>query len=515
MYDYHLNIFRPYRHDCRNEMSVTRALMITCAKSHHGNDFLEKIMRKAGLNVSLADINPLLGLEVPGGSNWAEDSYVNKVVLCISPDAAVIQNGALSSLYTSGHDALKIFSHRVLNDTDQPDLEKFKKTLIEAYPDINNSLIGKDETEVEALLKSAYWDIWRLLYAGARVDAVIKTTDMLCLIESKIWGGVYEIQVRNHAQEFFGTVNVPIHAVSWQSIYDTAKTYIDPIIADFAEYLSEFPQLVRWNGFDTLDVTAFAMNAGLLKAEPVLQNRLASRYWQSMEELCKHFNYIVLARRGDDWDFTPRDLTLTGNTGIGYWGGGMLSVKWCVGYHAWEMDAIMSKHDLIQRGEIACGKLSEDLAASGFIQGLSVEMRAVQRFQYANAQDGTWVDGSSYSMADDGNAAEALKTIWRKELAILNQFNARRGLEVTSIEALDIKRDIFRLRCSDFADLPTGMSTRHETWKLFAAMDVFVHIDLKVFSKTSAGEDLRKTEQLAEMDNIVNALALFAETISN
>jgi hypothetical protein len=514
MYDYHLNFFRPYRHDCRNEMSVTRALMITCAKSHQGNDFLEKIMRKAGFNASLSNINPLLGLEVSGGSSWVGESYIKKIVLCISPDEAIIQDGVLSSLYTSGHDALKKFSHIVLIDADQPDLEKFKKKLIEAYPDINNSLIGKDETEVEALLKNAYWDIWRLFYAGARVDAVIKTTDMLCLIESKIWGGVYEVQIRNHAQEFFGTANVPIHAVSWQSIYDTAKTYTDPIIADFAEYLSEFPQLVRWNGFDTLDVKAFAMNAGLLKAEPVLQNRLASRYWQSMEELCKHFDYIVLARRGDDWDFNPRDLTLIGNTGIGYWGGGMLSVKWCVGYHAWEMDAIMSKHDLMQRGEIACGKLSEDLTASGFIQGLRVEMRAVQRFQYANAQDGTWFDGSSYSMADEGNAAEAISTIWRKELDILNQFNARRGLEVTSTEALAIKKDVFIARHPDSHDLPTGMRTRHETWKLFAALDIFVHIDPKVFSTAYVGEGPTKTEQLAEMDIIVKALALFAETIS-
>jgi hypothetical protein len=237
-------------------------------------------------------------------------------------------------------------------------------------------------------------------------------------------------------------------------------------------------------------------------------------YRQFMEELCRQFNYRVLAKRGDDWDFTPDGLTLIGNTGIAYWGDGMLSVKWCVGYHAWEMDVIMSKHDLLQRGEIACGKLSEDLAASGFIQGLRVEMRAVQRFQYANAQDGTYVDGSSYSMADDGNAAEALKTIWRKELVILNQFNARRGLEVTSTEALAIKKDIFRARHPDSDDLSINMRTRHEKWKLFAALDVFVHIDPQVFSTASVGECLTKTEQLAEMDKIVKALALFAETIS-
>ena len=237
-------------------------------------------------------------------------------------------------------------------------------------------------------------------------------------------------------------------------------------------------------------------------------------YRQFMEELCRQFNYRVLAKCGDDWDFTPDGLALIGNTGIAYWGDGRLSVKWCVGYHAWEMDAIMSKHDLLQRGEIACGKLSEDLAASGFIQGLRVEMRAVQRFQYANAQDGTYVDGSSYSMADDGNAAEALKTIWRKELVILNQFNARRGLEVTSTEALAIKKDIFRARHPDSDDLSINMRTRHEKWKLFAALDVFVHIDPQVFSTASVGECLTKTEQLAEMDKIVKALALFAETIS-
>lgn len=255
-------------------------------------------------------------------------------------------------------------------------------------------------------------------------------------------------------------------------------------------------------------------SAPSFKADPVLQNRLAYRYWQCMGELCRHFNYRVLAKRVDDWDFTPHDFTLIGNTGIGYWGSGNLSVKWCVGYHAWEMDTIMSKEDLMQRGEIACGKLAENLTANVLAKGLCTEMRAVQRFQYANAQDGTWFDGSSYSMTDEGNEAEVLKTIWRKELNLLKQFNGRRGLEVTSTEALNLKNEIFRLRYPDSSDLPTAMQTRHKKWMLFAAMDVQVHIDPKVFLQDEGKDCLPETKQLAELDNIVRAIALFAETIS-
>jgi hypothetical protein len=273
-------------------------------------------------------------------------------------------------------------------------------------------------------------------------------------------------------------------------------------------------QPVRWNGFDALDIAAFAMDEEVLKAEPALQNRLSVRYWQCMEELCKRFDYIILASRSEDWDFTPRGFNIIGNTGIGYWECENLTAKWCVGWHAWEMDMLMAKQALKEKGERACEQLAADLTESRIAQGLTVGIQAVQRFQYATATDSTWFGESSFSIAGTQNAADTLKSIWNQELAMLNGFHNRRGLEVTSAEALEIKRDIFKIREPHNPNLPSEMKTKHETWKLFAALNVFVHIAPDIFSKGMKGAFMTKEEQLDEMDKIIRLLASFAEQIS-
>lgn len=515
MNDYHLNFFRPYSDNCRNEMSVTRAFIIACAKSPNGTAFLQEVLNKAGIEVSFAQDNPRFGLEVSGGTHNTEFESKIKAVLCISPDESIAHDGILAGLYSSPPEVLAKFKTVVRSDDEQADLDKLKSSLFETFPVIRDVLANKNEVESASILSAAWWDIWRLLYAGARVDALIQSSTLLCLIESKIWGSVYEVQARNHAQEFFGTTQISMDAVSWQQVYDIAMSYHDDaIIFDFAEYLSEFPQLARWNGYDGLDMRSFEINAGNLEPEPVLQNRLQSRFWQSMEELCSKFDYDVFARRGDDWDFTPKGFKLLGNTGIGYWGSCALSAKWCVGYHAWEMDEIMKHPDLAQRGEAACVKLATALEASRIRHGLSVEMRAVQRFQYINASDGTWFDASSISISDISDLAAALKKLWKQEVDLLMSYHGRRGEEVSASEALEIKKKIYRMREPDEKELPDSMATRHKTWQLFAAFDLFVNIEPNVFGDSLTQSFMPRTEQLIEMDRIVCALAQFAETIS-
>jgi hypothetical protein len=494
-------------------MSVTRAFMIACAKSSKGNAFLQEVLNKAGLDVSFSQDNPKFGLEVVGGKIKVSDNR-KKAVLCISPNDKIAHDDVLAGLYSSD-DASNKYKHIVRRDAEQPDRDKLKKILTEDFPGISDLLANKNEVESETILNAAWWDIWRLQYAGSRVDALIQNSSAICLIESKIWGSVYEIQARNHSQEFFGTTQVTNYPVSWQSVYDIAVNYHDDtIISHFAEYLAEFPQLVRWNGYDASDMRAFEMNAGSLEPEPALQNRLQSHYWQSMEDLCSKFDYTVQAKRGYDWDFTPKNVNLIGNTGIGYWGGSRLSVKWCVGYHAWEMDEIMKHSDLVQRGKTACGNLATALKSTPNHQGLWIEIRAVQRFQYANAMDGTWFDGSSMRIWEIDNLNAALEDFWKKEVDLLMSYHSRRGKEVVSSEALIIKQDIFKMRHPDEKELPESMTTKHKTWQLFAALDVFIHIEPHFFTNGSEGQLMSKAEQLTELNRIVNAIAQFAEAVS-
>lgn len=512
MYDYYLNLFRPYRNYGRNEMSVTRAFIVACAKSPSGQDFLRGVMKKAGCNISFVEENiSRLGLEVPGGSISFKDEC-EKAVLCISQHGNIVKDDLLAELYSSTPNILDTFSTIVLRDSEQPDLPKLRKHLLEVFPNLDSTLKDTDENDMKEILNSAYWDIWRLLYAGARADAVVWNDQMICLIESKIWGSVYEIQVRNHAIEFFGRTQVPLYSISWQTIRDIASTYSDSVISDLVAYVDEFPQLVRWDGFDGCDLRAFEMNDGKINEEGVLQARLLSRYWQSMEDLCNTYDYDVSARRSDDWDFTPKGFRLIGNTGIGYWGCGRLSAKWCFGYHAKEMDRMMGHPDIAEKGEIACESLASTLSTSSIKNGLSVEMRAVQRFQFANAEDGAWFDGSSCSILD----MDDLKSKWNYELGILKQFHTRRGLQLSSERALDIKRDVFKMRYPDapISEMPDKMKTAHPTWNLFAAFDLFVHIDPNAFIDSISMQLMSKTEQLEALDFIVNAVAQFAEIVS-
>ena len=207
MYDYHLNLFHPYQHDCRNEMSVTRAFIIACAKSSKGMTLLQRVMLEAGIKDALTQSKFTLELEVPGGSIRARNESRSKAVLCIAPTGTIVADGALSELYTSPQGTLQQLSECVLLEREDPDLDKFKDRLLEIFPRISDAIPGSDESEAKSLLNAAYWDTWRLLYSGARVDALVHNPDFACLIESKIWGNAYEVQARNHAQESFGITN--------------------------------------------------------------------------------------------------------------------------------------------------------------------------------------------------------------------------------------------------------------------------------------------------------------------
>ena len=513
MYEYFLNLFRPYQQNCRNEMSVTRAFVIACAKSSKRDAFVQAVLNTAGLNVTLKPGVSNWGLEVPGQACRKNSANI-KVVLCISPQDSIAEEEIMKDIYTADTDMIHSFSNVVLRNVETPDFESFRKYLLKILPRFMQVLDGKEEYEAASILSMAYWDIWRLLYAGARMDAVLWNDDLVCLMESKIWGGVSEIQARNHAQEAFGNPDVPIMAITWQTIYEIAQKFDDPIISDFSEYLAEFPQLVRWNGFDGQDVAAFEMNTGALEAEPLLINRLYARYWQCMEELCRTYNYAVSARRGDDWDFTPKGYNLVGNTGIGYWGEGGLAAKWCVGYHAWEMDKIMSYPDLLERGLAACDDFASSLSEDGAMEGLSVQFRAVQRFQFVNALDGSFFGSPICILKNKETTADALKDLWKSELAMLKEYHERRGIELISSEALNIKRQIYKMRHPDKDETTISMATNHSTWRLFAAFDVFVWINPKLFFVDESGAFLGKCDQLARLDKVVNCIAAFAQSIS-
>lgn len=78
MYEYYLNIFRPYHHNCRNEMSVTRAFAIACAKAGKGSAFFQEVLNMAGLNVSLSPSASQWGLEVPGNACRSRQSVLKE-----------------------------------------------------------------------------------------------------------------------------------------------------------------------------------------------------------------------------------------------------------------------------------------------------------------------------------------------------------------------------------------------------------------------------------------------------
>lgn len=499
-------------------MSVTRAFIITCSKSALGNEFFNRVLTRSGFKMAFPRGKAKFGLEVPGGGDPSAFKDFEKVVLCISPDGKVAPNDFLAELFQLPLDLLKKRFSRIVEINSIPDdLGRLKKALDESFPRISKVL--KDSPEIQSILSSAWWDIWRLLYAGARVDAIAQDEKAICLIEAKIWGKVYEIQARNHAKDFFGSTQIPIIGISWQSIYEEASCFReDPIISDFIEYLEEFPQLVRWNGFDSLDLRAFKMNSADLATEPFLLGRLKSHYWQCMEELCSNFSYTPIKKRGDDWDFVPsKKKNFLGNAGIGIWDTGSLNAKWCVGYYAWEMDRLTNRLDLFQRGETACANLAAFLKSDPKFGSFWVEMRAVQRFQYISAMDGTWFEGSSIQIRESEDLESTLKSFWKKEFELLRNIHKKRGEKVTSKKALEIKQEHFRMRNPDVKEFPEHvkkMATKHETFFLYAAFDIFVHIAPQFFSEESGSKFMAKDKQLVELERVVGGLVRFAETLS-
>lgn len=218
------------------------------------------------------------------------------------------------------------------------------------------------------------------------------------------------------------------------------------------------------------------------------------------------------ARRADDWDFTPKGHQVIGNTGVGYWSSGFLSAKWCVGYKAWQMDALMAIPDLERRGERAMQLLHAALSSSDITAGVKVEIRAVQRFQSIQASDGVWEDGTSSHSID----MDSLIAAWRKEIGLLRIFHARRGQEVSAAEALKIKKETYGLRCPDApSDMyPHSMRTAHKTWKIFAALDVFVTMDPQRFFDVGDVNHPVKNEHLDKINRVVQGLGHFAEAVS-
>lgn len=531
MSDYYLNLFRPYHGGGRDEISVTRAFIIACAKSKHGQKIFESAFSRAvetsaykSILANVREENLKWELEAPAESIRERSALVkHRCLLCITPTREMTDSPWGNLMEDTISPDLKKEIRDIVCMTGEPNLKALEHCLCKLYPELTARLEQMGEDERVALLQQAYWDVWRWLYAGARPDAVIEGSNLICLVESKIWGSVLEAQARNHAIKAFGQSDVPILHTTWQEIHDIsldiAKATKDSIINDFAVYLSEFPQLVRWNGFDKEDLDGFSMRAERMTEDEVVLNRLDNHYYQCMEDLCRKYNYEIKMRRGDDWDFTPSEFIMIGNTGIGHWQTSRLSVKWCVGYRAWEMDSLLELGDIVKRGENACKTMVKNIYEQG-LYGTQLSFRAVQRFCFINAQDGTWEwdDGSSFAFDSNiglDEAADFVERNWQKEMEWLNEFKSRRGLEVDASEALRIKKDIISRKSSDEIDIDEiVMATRHSQWNLYPALDVFLHLTPDIFFKAKDGLPLSKDEQLAKLDNAVRIVAAFGQELS-
>ena len=289
----------------------------------------------------------------------------------------------------------------------------------------------------------------------------------------------------------------------------------DPILEDFCSYLSDFPQLVRWNGFDAEDLDTFEKTG---PKDPSRLRRLRSHYWDCMTDLCREGDYVPTAQRSDDWDFNPSDAGIIGNLGAGWWGSSRIALKWVVGAKSVrEIREFMKDPDAIaQRGRNACDALVDALRQTG-MQDLTVTFRARYRFQAHSQQDGTGEEDwpEEHVGTDDRPVVEcvgALQGRWTEELAQLGCFFARCGEEVSAETALAVKRAEAR-RMNDRADVnEISLRTKHQRWRLYPVLDVFIWISPRDLCFGAAGLATRDA-QVQRLRDCTTALLGFARRV--
>jgi len=211
MSHYYLNLFRPYADLARNEMSVTRALIATCARSPNGRAFFNKLLEAAD--------SPLRGRQ---DREWDFDLEVlasrvrdlqagtrERLVLCITEKGGGPEP-MWAELFSGLDDALRQQLSEIVPANGSTHFEHFEEFLRQRYPGLDRELRTQSDVDRTATIQSAHSDVWRLLWAGARPDAMIWNEQFICLVESKIWGSATEAQIRNHAVKSFGTGDVPV-----------------------------------------------------------------------------------------------------------------------------------------------------------------------------------------------------------------------------------------------------------------------------------------------------------------
>jgi|FLOH01.1.fsa_nt_gi hypothetical protein len=270
-----------------------------------------------------------------------------------------------------------------------------------------------------------------------------------------------------------------------------------------------------WNGFDAKDIEAFKKNIEPSKRHEI-QKRLDHHYWQCMDELCDKYNYVKVVKHAFDWSFSPINSNMIGNLGVGYWKLSRLAIKWCVGYHAWEIDQL-TKTDMLAAGLKASTVLASEIKRNN-LRGIEVEYKAVQRFNYVNVSDQADVNGSSCDMKQTASLEETSNTLhetWKTEMSWLDEYMNRRGTLLKSEDALKLKKDIAHrrdpLKKTDYIE----MAVQNSEWKLFPALDVFLWISTKEFFSDEYNQLIQKEEQLSKLDLTINILSTFAQTISN
>ena len=523
MSDWHMNIFRPYHTSGRDEISVTRSFVICCLKSRNRKRFLRDVLGASGLEVP-ALVELTAELEVPAESIRNTIGVSSGIpgtafVLCISPEGTFTRGPWRDFFPTLEGGQVKEALRKVVTKEGQPDLEAFEAILKRIGFEIDRT---EEETAVtiwQAILLGAYWDVWRLLHAGARPDAVLWGDDLVCLVESKIWGAVPELQARNHSQKAFDA-NLPIFHLTWQRVHDIATNLLklskgedDEILADFRDFLSDFPQLVRWNGFDENDLQTFCSEEDSDEAR-LRWNRLSFHFWQCMEYLASTSKYNILSRRADDWDFSLKGLQVIGNTGIGWWQCDQVAIKWCVGQKAWETDALVERGSFSTNGRVLFQKLVESLLDLD-IPGISIQPWAVQRFYPHRFGEQAVNSGGERVVVSNGGTKKGVLQdaiqLWDHEYALFRQFLNRHRREVGVQEALVIWESILKIRGVSEDSKP--FRSTYPTWRLYAAFNVFVWLDPNLFFKDSKGV-LKRDSQLERLEQVLTIVSTFAHDVS-
>ncbi len=226
MSDHHLNLFRPYSSGKNDEMAVTRAFVIACMKSPHGQKLFRQALQKASEDFSPVDADGKWGweLETPAGKihERCQGNEKEKFVLTITPCAKMEK----APWWTMFHQQRSEVERLVPEEAEVPKTEgAFSKFLRKNCRAARKHYDEDADHYARSTLLSAFWDVHRWLWKHARPDAVVEGKNFVCLIESKIYGPVGENQVQNHKEKAFGegsACSLDAH-IRWQDVHDLCQ----------------------------------------------------------------------------------------------------------------------------------------------------------------------------------------------------------------------------------------------------------------------------------------------------